>query len=604
MPTKLRFDAWRFLQVMAVFALITLPVQAQIARVGVTERSVEKRSGQNPWQNAKKGLTLAQNDALRTGKRSKADILFTDGSLIRLGQLSSLEISGARDATLSRGALLFSFLKPGRVLTGTAAAEIKGTVGVIRVEDDGTSEFTLYTGAMDVVTAKERITLQPGQSIRILAGGLFSALSKAAPFQYQSGDRSGGLSTSPEDHPYSGSEGQGSNRGSNSGPGGADDVLETALDTLGNEDRSGSNSGSGGGSGGGGADDPFGDDNSGHGGGTLALTTSKGLRNTRFAALQIAPAGAVENGGTVQDAERALQRLHSSNLDHGGTALGAEGGLVGAYGDGGVIAYGGSLRVFGARDKLFADVQYQPLRLSSRNAVGTRTTQDFSAISHASLLWRDGKKEIEAGRQHFLNGPVQATLFGSMVRAGGRNTMDAVRVSHPLSANQNIELAYLVDAYPRNLPFRVAGMQNGVYARYSTQREKANIGVNLLHYIKNINGINTKPGATVDFGLSLLNRKMELYGEAGRDPLKRTLTTIGITSPWLYDKTDWEVYLEYANLKASSLAGRTPTELALLAYRPLSKNATLLLSLRQFYGGGTTATIGIALGGKVSRNFE
>src|SRR2546423_934661 len=98
------------------------PPVAMVAKVSAIEHQVEKRAGIGPaWTETKAGEILRAGDGFRTGKRSKADINFADGSLVRLGQLSSVEFTGEKQVKLRAGALLFSFLKPGRVLTGDFA---------------------------------------------------------------------------------------------------------------------------------------------------------------------------------------------------------------------------------------------------------------------------------------------------------------------------------------------------------------------------------------------------------------------------------------------------------------------------------------------------
>ncbi|RYG54734.1 hypothetical protein EON80_31525, partial [bacterium] len=113
------------------------------ARVEKVQRTVEKQADQAPkWAPAKAGTTLVEGEMLRTGKRSKSDIRFSDKSLLRLGQLSSVEIRAGREMRLVKGQLLFSALSPARILAGSAAAAIKGTVPLIRVSPNGDAEFT------------------------------------------------------------------------------------------------------------------------------------------------------------------------------------------------------------------------------------------------------------------------------------------------------------------------------------------------------------------------------------------------------------------------------------------------------------------------------
>ncbi len=117
------------------------------------------------------GAVLVVGDSFRTGKRSKADVKFTDGSLLRLGQLSSVEMRSAKGVRLTGGQLLFAALKPGRVFAGTAAAEIKGSVVIVRLRENGVATFAMYGGAVDIVTPLGRLALPPGQEVDVAPNG-------------------------------------------------------------------------------------------------------------------------------------------------------------------------------------------------------------------------------------------------------------------------------------------------------------------------------------------------------------------------------------------------------------------------------------------------
>ncbi len=194
-----------------------MALQAQVATVGVTERVVEKRAGAGNWADTKKGASLTQGDGLRTGKRSKVDALFRDGSLVRLGQLSSLEIqSGNTETTrvkLQDGRVLF-VKKPGsggisRVRTATGAAEIKGSVASVRAFKDGSAEYINYFGDVSVVglnaqdVETQRVVLPPGRSVKTLPGGKLSPITLAPPFGSQTE-----MIDAPIDSPFPGSKGQ------------------------------------------------------------------------------------------------------------------------------------------------------------------------------------------------------------------------------------------------------------------------------------------------------------------------------------------------------------------------------------------------------------
>src|SRR5437868_10000924 len=97
------------LPMVAVVALAaTRPALAQVrvASVAAAQRIVEKKEGAGAWSRANTGTALPVDSRLRTGKRSKVDVRFTDGSLLRLGQLSSVEFNTAKGVTLAGGQVL------------------------------------------------------------------------------------------------------------------------------------------------------------------------------------------------------------------------------------------------------------------------------------------------------------------------------------------------------------------------------------------------------------------------------------------------------------------------------------------------------------------
>lgn len=160
----------------AVSLCIAAPAHAQsIASVAAIQRITEKRSGETTWKPAKVGAPLKTDDAFRTGKRSKADIKFKDGSLLRLGQLSSVEFRSSKGVTLVGGQLLYVALKPGRVLAGTAAAEIKGSTLAIRRNPDGSVDAELISGAVTITSPLGSVDLKPGQGVSVMADGKISS---------------------------------------------------------------------------------------------------------------------------------------------------------------------------------------------------------------------------------------------------------------------------------------------------------------------------------------------------------------------------------------------------------------------------------------------
>ena len=608
---------------------------AQVARVTASQRSTEKKSGEANWLSAGVGANLGGADRFRTGKRSKADLKFRDGSLVRLGQLSYLEMRGAKQMKLTRGQLLFVALKPGRVLAGAAAAAIKGSVALIQYKNYKNSEgrqtqvaeFYLYNGAMDIITALKTISLSPGQMATVFPNGSIE-IGTAPPLQYFGGEKNPDILTKPNSLAFAGSPGQkdwrddperierdhdfpayfnSDNFGDVEGdsfpapplppvvfqetprlfPGSP--VLQAAS-TLDNGQPS-----------------------------TGALQTQSPLlfsETTKFGSgvrlaradddapsdarstLEIVDA-AVEEGEFDLDAGAAYKHLGEAELDDG-HQFGGDASLLAAAASSGAYAYGARLHGFAARDKWFLDGAYTPLGVRAQfDENGGKRTRNFSAVSDLSLTYSDGWGEAQIGRQRFLSGPTQATIYGSLVRAGGREIMDAARISPRIGDNYSLEMAYLYDAFPRKLPYRISGNQSGFYGRLATYQSFGNFGLNVLKYSDS--EVDDTTGATVDFSLPIVRDKVEFYGEVGRDPFRRRLTTFGLLLPFVYEKTGWDVYLETAKLRDSRVADAPPTEYSVRGYKRMSEHVNVVAALSHFSGQSTKFLIGFSLGARTSR---
>lgn len=100
---------------------------ATVARVAAIEHIVEVKNGASDYHAATPGATLTVGDFVRTGRRSKADIKFADGSLLRLGQLAEAKVSAFDKIQILSGQALFLTLHPGMtIITKDGVAAVKG----------------------------------------------------------------------------------------------------------------------------------------------------------------------------------------------------------------------------------------------------------------------------------------------------------------------------------------------------------------------------------------------------------------------------------------------------------------------------------------------
>lgn len=143
------------------------PFAATVTKV---VRQVEwQRSSTTVWQRAALNNLLLAGDGLRTGAGSHAELLYGDGSVTRMGSLTSLVLTGdrRREVRLTAGKIWLQIRKGGagmRVLTPGAVATVTGTE--LMVEFDPArraTEVTVFEGSVDV-------TGDVGNLVRVLAG--------------------------------------------------------------------------------------------------------------------------------------------------------------------------------------------------------------------------------------------------------------------------------------------------------------------------------------------------------------------------------------------------------------------------------------------------
>jgi tetratricopeptide (TPR) repeat protein len=133
--------------------------------------AVVSRSRAVAWDPAYTNQVLFPGDRLRTMERSRAVVRLSDLSLLRLSELSHIQIP---DATARRGGfnllrgLIYFFHrdKPGvmPVTTPTAYAVVLGTEFTVEVTEDGSTRLTLFEGTIDMTNRFGRVALQSGES--------------------------------------------------------------------------------------------------------------------------------------------------------------------------------------------------------------------------------------------------------------------------------------------------------------------------------------------------------------------------------------------------------------------------------------------------------
>ena len=172
-----------------LFIVLILAAQAAVVLAGETGcvydlhgPALMLKAGAADWRPAAKGAPVAQGDSVRTGKGAWCEILFRDGTFVKLEENSETTaealVSSAKERTFS-----FSFLK-GRALW--MAAKLKGAAAsrfsvrtpsaVCAVRGTDFSMLVSSTGQTTVGLFEGKVALSSGTVEKeLLAGGEASA---------------------------------------------------------------------------------------------------------------------------------------------------------------------------------------------------------------------------------------------------------------------------------------------------------------------------------------------------------------------------------------------------------------------------------------------
>jgi Flp pilus assembly protein TadD len=130
------------------------------------------------WQAVAVGTALHAGDKIRTRAQSRAAVQLSDRSVVRLDELTTLEILPPRNAEKKRFGLLrgaiyfFNREKPADVEFDTplAAGAIRGTEFLLEADGQNQVHLALIDGLISLKSATEDINLQRGEELRLVAG--------------------------------------------------------------------------------------------------------------------------------------------------------------------------------------------------------------------------------------------------------------------------------------------------------------------------------------------------------------------------------------------------------------------------------------------------
>jgi FecR protein len=579
---------------------VGLPAAGQgTARVTAIVRVVKTGSARAPgWRDARLGAALDEGDRLRTGRRSKAGMRFRDGSAVRVDELSEVVVrSGARDATVNRGALYGSYRGPGTVSGGYAVAAVKGTQFEFRTRGKAT-RVRCYSGVVYVGAAGADVragaadggagnTLTDdaligqtrpwvGTTLRLMSGpdagqqhritGFDAATGTVTvdpPFEHPAGLGVDYLLTTRADLPVV--------------------ILDAGMETTVREGQAPSPPRR-----------------------AVSPAFAGGEEHPWFAELVEGSTVQVYPGSPRHEEDQASAWV----LDE---AIEQTGGLQEAFGDVSVLqgktqrqqpSGGGAEIIIGVPSQPTGPTDQIPVPGSRtgigsvkavrtaafdaaspsgsasghlpRPASGGGATWDlepyaFGAdegetvggrarlrgfqgrvmaevggriarfagneeidLSEASLLYRAGRwGDLKVGRQHLFVGPANNSELGTLV---GFNTADAALWNAPAGRRFGWSVGYLADS----APLQGDGF-SGWYGRGRGVLGGGLWGVTLLSANRAGGGL----GASADVSFPLLRDRLDGYVEAGRDPFDHDLVTGGFYFPGLFQRTGVDAFLEY-----------------------------------------------------------
>jgi hypothetical protein len=524
---------------------------AQTAKITAVVLEVKWRaSATAAWSRASVGRQLAAGAQVRTGKRSKCEIKFPDGSMVRLAPQSDLTIAQVQGKNLSMGyGKLYARIVSGttaRIQGGTGVASIKGTTlefdaGLPGVPpDQQPNTLTIFGGSAQLSGPGAPPDGQP------VGGGYQSSVGPGAP---------AGLNGVPPEGFFGGGgaggwwEGvqSGFNTMTTAGTYTGTELKEQTLDTGRNPALHTP-----------GYTDPV--SNMGNIKLDISSVGTAGLRTPAPANASVA----LPSTSALFDVQPISLRVDPPLERFGKRVFGPD-TFVDVFG---LATTEGSLAGVRVRPHvLWKNIYFE---------VGGTGWTDFDGfhgiLSEAFAKARPPCGDIIVGRQHFLAGPVNNTNLGTII---GFNTADAIRWQ-PRVRDVRLDVAYVHDFVPHR-----SGRVGGWYGRAEANVWRGVVGLNVV----NFESIGT--GISADVSVPIIPGMWDFYGEFGQDQFDNTVQTWGFYFPDLYQRYDLDLFLEYAN------RGGVRESWSLNAYREFEHDWTGFLTLQASPGNDTVAGLGV-----------
>ena len=145
---------------------------ANKAELLTRENIVDVSLASRQWQAAIVGQSLALHDRLRTGEDSRATLRLSDLSILRVDELTNLEILPPRETTakptldLHQGSTYFFSREAAReinIRTPAANGAIRGTEFVVTVRQDGKTSVTMLDGELQLSNGQGSVLVRTGE---------------------------------------------------------------------------------------------------------------------------------------------------------------------------------------------------------------------------------------------------------------------------------------------------------------------------------------------------------------------------------------------------------------------------------------------------------
>ena len=516
--------------------------QVQVSRgpltSGVTPQFVPARNNQG----------VVSGQAIRTLKRSLAEITFRDKSVLRINERTDLVLQDSaalRSVQLSSGVVWVRVAKgtATQVETPSATAVARGTDFVVRVLPEGGTQLTVLSGRVDMIVTNQTVSVGAGETITAADGPNGGVVLPGAPSGIPAGDLPEELGGSLPGwwNAFSLDSGLSVTPGSNFAFGLRSSPLteiiqQSAVDNKGFRPQ---------------------------GNQSVNPNTGTGLNvsvDTRSAF----------RGDTITDFTNYQFRLLDRN-DTSLTLLGV-GAAVSLFGnaasgsgfkvsvpqaEAGVWGFASDPSFAGARGRIGGTVGATRYRAESNvirllSGDNTRTSGKLDSVAVVEHVVGDSVV-IFAGRDRFFSGPVFQNQFLSQLIADRYSSAGATL----RRGGVTLQAAYLYDSNPD-----VGGAQGGALATVSYKIGGGIVGLNGLRTATVRDGY----GATASFSLPVVRNTLDFYGEVGQAPDSSTLQTYGTYFPGLFQKTDIDLFLEYGSHEGIGHG------VSLIASKDLNKN--------------------------------